>query len=485
MPNIILQTNNRTQTPLIPQTNLKVWLKADEGITLNGSTVSNWEDQSGNGNDVSQSTALNQPTYIPDVLFGKPILRFNGSNRLVATDFSSPLSQPNTIFMVWKLTDGTSNTFIYDGDTAGLGRNSLGYISGTDIFIQAYPPSVTILQYTKSFPFSDFITTSAIYNGSSSEIFINGFSVISGSIGAASMNGLIIGDSWNSGWFFIGDLAEIIVYNELLGTTERQQIETYLNNKYLISTQTTKYIFKSKTLSQTIFSSKIAPTPPIPLTNLKMWLKSDAGITLNGSNVSSWTDQSGNGNDATQSTSENQPLYVTNELNGKPVLRFGGNNVLTHLLSLNTTTFTILLVAKCTLDSGNQFIIGLTKPNDIFEGISSRHASLGENYGCYMNSWIQSSYSLYNAFKIACMSVSSFTVTDGVLFSTNGVVEYRTGSDYYSDSVERRGIGASNATFDSQFFTGDIAEIIVYDSTLGTTERQQVESYLSNKYNII
>ena len=30
-----------------------------------------------------------------------------------------------------------------------------------------------------------------------------------------------------------------------------------------------------------------------------------------------------------------------------------------------------------------------------------------------------------------------------------------------------------------------LAEIIVYDSTLGTTERQQVESYLSNKYNII
>ena len=39
----------------------------------------------------------------------------------------------------------------------------------------------------------------------------------------------------------------------------------------------------------------------IPLSGLQLWLKADYGVTLNGSTVSQWIDQSGNGNDATQS----------------------------------------------------------------------------------------------------------------------------------------------------------------------------------------
>ena len=45
--------------------NLALWLNADSGIVLNAGKVSEWNDQSGNNNDVIQTVAGSQPTYIP------------------------------------------------------------------------------------------------------------------------------------------------------------------------------------------------------------------------------------------------------------------------------------------------------------------------------------------------------------------------------------------------------------------------------------
>jgi hypothetical protein len=62
----------------------------------------------------------------------------------------------------------------------------------------------------------------------------------------------------------------------------------------------------------------------------RLWLRADAGTstTTNGQTVSAWNDQSGNGNNATQGTSANQPLFIASEplANNRPVLRFDGSD---------------------------------------------------------------------------------------------------------------------------------------------------------------
>ena len=45
-------------------------------------------------------------------------------------------------------------------------------------------------------------------------------------------------------------------------------------------------------------------------------------------------------------------------------------------------------------------------------------------------------------------------------------------------------IGTSNYPGYEYYLKGDIAEIIVYDSALSDTNRQNVESYLNSKYAI-
>jgi len=42
------------------------------------------------------------------------------------------------------------------------------------------------------------------------------------------------------------------------------------------------------------FTTASSGSSPIPTTGLGVWLRADAGITLNGSTISQWADQSGN-----------------------------------------------------------------------------------------------------------------------------------------------------------------------------------------------
>lgn len=61
----ILLMQKRLLTPIFLGSRLALWLDADDfsTITLNGSTVSQWRDKSGNGRHVSQNNASAQPEF--------------------------------------------------------------------------------------------------------------------------------------------------------------------------------------------------------------------------------------------------------------------------------------------------------------------------------------------------------------------------------------------------------------------------------------
>jgi hypothetical protein len=71
-------------TPASLGSSLALWLDAQDAasITLNGSTVSQWSDKSGNLRHLSQGVAANQPTYLPVGFSGKPSLRTDGNDSL-------------------------------------------------------------------------------------------------------------------------------------------------------------------------------------------------------------------------------------------------------------------------------------------------------------------------------------------------------------------------------------------------------------------
>ena len=93
------------------RTGLVAWLRADVGVTLNGSAVSEWADQSGSGNNATQAMAANRPALISSGLNGEPVLQFNSAaNTYLAIPNSSALNGPQvTVFAVVKKT-GSTNT---------------------------------------------------------------------------------------------------------------------------------------------------------------------------------------------------------------------------------------------------------------------------------------------------------------------------------------------------------------------------------------
>ena len=68
---------------------LALWLDADDAdsVTLNGSSVSQWNDKSGNNRHASQNTATQQPLYLANGLNGKPIVQGDDTDDVLIGDF--------------------------------------------------------------------------------------------------------------------------------------------------------------------------------------------------------------------------------------------------------------------------------------------------------------------------------------------------------------------------------------------------------------
>lgn len=103
----------------------------------------------------------------------------------------------------------------------------------------------------------------------------------------------------------------------------------------------------------------------IPSTNLKLYVKADSGITESSGKVSVWADGSGKGNNLFQNTIDRQPSLITNSLNGHPVIRFNGADVLflnlptAATLGIQNSDYEIFIVARNNVASSPVlFLIG-------------------------------------------------------------------------------------------------------------------------------
>jgi len=73
-----------TILPSVGSGTLRLHLAADTGVTRDGlNRVSQWDDQSGQGNDFNQTTTSQQPLWVPKALSDNPVIRFDGVDDFV------------------------------------------------------------------------------------------------------------------------------------------------------------------------------------------------------------------------------------------------------------------------------------------------------------------------------------------------------------------------------------------------------------------
>jgi hypothetical protein len=221
-------------------TGLKLWLKADSLALTDGASVNTWTDSSGLNNDFT--SVVSAPTFKTNIVNGKPVIRFNGTNQGLANTTAGIIPTGSTFHTIFGVVSAASTSAgdhdIFDTGSAGGGavyfrrnganavhvHNSAGYV---------------FCQDTGGIVAGAWNVLTADWNGSNIHIWRNG--TLKDTTGATlltvtgTLNSVGIDTIDSNINFWDGDIAEILIYNSALSSTDRGNVETYLISKYAIS----------------------------------------------------------------------------------------------------------------------------------------------------------------------------------------------------------------------------------------------------------
>jgi len=203
---------------------LILWLDASEGITKSSDLVSQWDDQSGNSNDVAEST--NKPTWTDSELNGLPAVVFGSDTSLAkSTWVGGAISQPYYVFAVMKFGQNTSSQYNWDG---GGSSNRFYFYANVDKRVAS---SGTELDMTVN-PANNYYYITFLVDGASSDQRRDGASVNSGNLGSGGFNGITLASRYSEEAYNNPKICEFLVYDNDIGDTDRDQVEEYLKDKY-------------------------------------------------------------------------------------------------------------------------------------------------------------------------------------------------------------------------------------------------------------
>ncbi len=232
---------------------------------------------------------------------------------------------------------------------------------------------------------------------------------------------------------------------------------------------------------------------------LQLWLKADVGVLdssgrapgetgFDATEIATWQDQSGNSHNVTQTMSSKMPDYVTSVVNGQPALRFSGAENLINASYNPALGFTIFSVVK---SSDAASIRGWFGGGD--SKIAFGQQGTGTSYGTSASSfwaWAPNQYSTFgeansldtgwhaHAYVIPSVSESDWTwYLNGTL---TGNADLITGTP----QAYNEGIVVGAARSGSEYWRGDIAEILLFQKSLNSTELDEVGAYLNQKYDV-
>ena len=242
-------------SPTLPPVNsgtLQLWLKADAGVVTNSAgLVSQWQDQSGNSNHASQSSANEQPTLVSaSGLGGRPAVRFNGiqdnangSYLYGAGNVSIPNAMTTFVFYNAFPTDHNQDVLWLiglPGDTYGAVRDNDVVGGEMDFSTWAYDylfpfvvPSNTYRIWTSSLNtnlsslqvYDTSATTATNFSAATANVFTPAAGYYVGGLDAS------VGSTGTSRCFY-GDIVEFICYSGALTDADRLAVQNYLEQKY-------------------------------------------------------------------------------------------------------------------------------------------------------------------------------------------------------------------------------------------------------------
>lgn len=212
----------RTQNSFSPNSlpNLAAWYRFNVGVTIVGSGVDTWADQSGNARDLRQTTDANRPAHVAGVI------TCDGTTSFLLKNFGATLSQPNTIYILGKWVVWSNRTW-FDGGTGGTARHSSFGITSSPTVVMFAGSTVA---NNSNKVVGTFDATAYVFNGASSLIQVNSTTPTTGNAGAQGLDGFMLCDNFSNS--SKGNIAvrEIIIYNAAHDQGTRDRVIGYLNS---------------------------------------------------------------------------------------------------------------------------------------------------------------------------------------------------------------------------------------------------------------
>jgi len=205
---------------------------------MSGSTITELLDKSGNGRLFEQNGATALPTLAEGALNGKDVARFSSQNiRSSNVNFGNPGSTL-TFFFVVTTTDAAMQALF---DSAPLLENVFRNWSPGNMEWWADDPSFALGLSAGNSYILTFQTS--IPSNRNIKYWRNGALVSDNDGGistAMAWNGPALGSNNNGppgvdGAWYNGDIGEVIIYDALLGDSDREMVQEYLGEKWGIN----------------------------------------------------------------------------------------------------------------------------------------------------------------------------------------------------------------------------------------------------------
>jgi hypothetical protein len=471
-----------------------LWLDAADPLTVvqTANSVTQWNDKSGNNN--TMTTQNGSPVYSPSLLNGRPGMDLTNSSGFISVGTPS-LSASLTVAMILVVKSGIANWgsfFMHGGRNNDISfeRNSIS--TGTTLQFQTADDNVganitfttdQVALYLGTLTSGTSRFFERFGGGTSTTTTATNSSTISPGSKTIRIGRSDAGEACNS---FIG---EVLYYNNVLTTAQRQQVEGYLAWKWglqaslpsdhpfrLIAPNSAGLSYPSALQVPAPLQSFQVSTTPLVLFNPNslpacfFWLNAAdlPSLTTSGSTVTSWRDRSASG--LVLNTARNTLPVLGAGLNGLNTVLFGSNTGITQVTRLDGVK-NFFWVGTRTINQDLPFLMG---DDSFFDWHADTLNFIGGSAAAGLQS--ASPAILYTNNTNTSNSFINITIPvlgNPFLLSVRGI----TGSTRFQGICYDRSATARG-------YRGDVGEVICYSNALTTAQHQQVEGYLAWKWGL-
>lgn len=465
-----------------------LWMDAADSNTIvlgAGTNITTWLDKSGRG---CNATGVNNPTYSN----GRVNFLRSSSQRFTLPNSTLPTGDlPYGYFIVCSFDTASANCGLIGGGTYNSARQvfALRSMNTTTRALLTYWWSDDFQTLSNAFTLNSSTLVESTYNPTAGALlrnmYVNGVLRASNNptgVRNQTISNNTIGTTNGTSELMSGWIGEILVYsNSFSNISQRQAVEGYLAWKWGIQANLpASHPWKS-------YAPFTRPFQPIDKdVGLVLWLDAadPSTMTISGANVTQWIDKSVQGVVFSNQIAT-QAVYNSNLINGLPGIDLtngsGFISTTSPLISSNLSWAGVVVVKSGIGTWGSIFTHGnrdndfAVERNSISAGTTLHFQTANDNAGLdiaytldradvYLGT-IRTGTSRFFE-RIGGGTTTTITGTNSLtMTSTNNLIR----------------IGRSDA---GEAFNSYIGEILYYNRVLTDAEQQDVESYLTNKWNI-